>query len=184
MADSDATWDETLLAQGKYGEWFWKGLGDYAQKYIRGVDVTERYNRTLRCTVCKEVKYLGDFNLTSRSRGDHAECNKCVLNKKRSHMIVRRFEDTLPKDWDSQAACLDADPVVFFPDGQADYKKPDAKWRQYCLSCPVKDLCEQFAINSQSVGVFGGKFFTYKGNSIITVDGTTAKGRGRPKKAA
>lgn len=173
--------DETLLHEGRYGEWFWQGMSDWATKYIKG-EAVDRDNKTRICDMCHEPKYLADYTLTTRKEG-HLECNSCVLNKQKTQGEPRRFEDKLPRNWAEQGSCNGADPAIFFPEGQGAYKKPDAKWRQFCPGCPVAELCEQFAVNSKSVGVFGGKFFTFKGNAVISVDVAMAQGRGRPKKA-
>lgn len=93
------------------------------------------------------------------------------------------------RDWRDEAACKDADPMVFFDEShypRREFEKPDAEWRQYCPQCPVREACLELARKSESVGIFGGKIFMPgKGRSrhpIEFEDGSMGK-RGRPRKA-
>lgn len=93
------------------------------------------------------------------------------------------------KHWYAKAACKDADPVVFFSEGEGvdpkrEYLKPDAEWRQYCPQCPVREQCLQLARDSESVGIFGGKIFSYDYKAgFKEYDETNVPRRGRPPKA-
>lgn len=100
------------------------------------------------------------------------------------------WESDQPRGWQSEAACKDADPEVFFVDEGQDpkraYAKPDAEWRNLCPVCPVREQCLGLARESRSVGIFGGKVFTIPSkkssslNSIVEYDDTNLPPRGRP----
>lgn len=63
--------------------------------------------------------------------------------------------------WSRKAACIGADPVVFFKKGHSskmEYLKPDAEWRKFCPQCPVREACLKAARDSESVGIWGGVF--------------------------
>lgn len=54
------------------------------------------------------------------------------------------------KEWRTQAACLDADPDIFF---QSSTKAAKA----ICRECPVADECLMYAMdNNETYGVWGG----------------------------
>lgn len=56
-------------------------------------------------------------------------------------------------DWRDDAACLGADPKLFFPDSK--YVEPKAE--ALCASCPVRIECLVFAIeNKIEFGTWGG----------------------------
>jgi WhiB family transcriptional regulator, redox-sensing transcriptional regulator len=55
--------------------------------------------------------------------------------------------------WIDQAACLTADPAIFFPEGH----ESDAEAKQYCAGCPVLDCCRDYALATrEEFGVWGG----------------------------
>jgi WhiB family transcriptional regulator, redox-sensing transcriptional regulator len=55
--------------------------------------------------------------------------------------------------WTGSAACVSADPAIFFPDG--DQSGTEAK--QCCASCPVRDRCRDYALAArEEFGVWGG----------------------------
>lgn len=60
--------------------------------------------------------------------------------------------------WHQQAACLSADPELFFPNGLTGMHARQAKQaKQICGSCPVREECLEFALASrQDFGVWGG----------------------------
>lgn len=182
FADVGGNWDETLLREGKYGEWFWEGMSINARSYLRSSQQSGD-NRKIRCTRCNQRKYVGDFNLTQRKRGDHEKCNACVLRMKASQGESRRWETTQTPDWMDHAACKDGDPEVFFPSGVDEFKAPGAPWRAYCLDCPVAQLCEKFGAESRSFGVFGGVLFAELGTGSIKRVTYESPRAGRPKKA-
>ena len=61
-------------------------------------------------------------------------------------------------DWSLRAACTDLDPELFFPislqgPGQSQVERAKA----VCRTCPVREACLDYAINSrQTHGVWGG----------------------------
>lgn len=95
------------------------------------------------------------------------------------------------KRWRDEAACAEADPRIFFVEGEGvdpkqEYMKPDAEWRQYCPQCPVRELCLELARDSESVGIFGGKLFAHQTgssafNTVLEFDETNMPKRGRPR---
>jgi WhiB family transcriptional regulator, redox-sensing transcriptional regulator len=66
--------------------------------------------------------------------------------------------DIMRGDWRNDAACLHADPDLFFPDGTAEpilRQVDDAK--RICRSCPVRRLCLTWALNHGiTSGIWGG----------------------------
>lgn len=60
--------------------------------------------------------------------------------------------------WHRQAACLSADPELFFPNGSTgDHARQAAVAKRLCMSCPVRVACLEFALESrQDFGVWGG----------------------------
>lgn len=172
-------YDETLLMEGKYKEWFWNGLSEQAQGFIlRGRDLSQSI---IKCDYCHTRKPRGAFNIGTITH-DTRKCNKCSLTLPGGTLgDGTRFEDDLPTGWSEEAACAGMDPELFFPTND-EYIKPDAPWRSVCPDCPVHELCEEFARKSKSVGVFNGKLFKQSGNSRIVLTPEITKGRGRPKK--
>jgi WhiB family redox-sensing transcriptional regulator len=57
----------------------------------------------------------------------------------------------------SEAACLDADPELFFSDEEYVYdKKKTAAAKLICRGCPIKDACFQYAVDGRYQGIWGG----------------------------
>lgn len=55
--------------------------------------------------------------------------------------------------WIDRAACLTADPAIFFPERH----ESDAEAKQYRASCPVRDRCRDYALAArEEFGVWGG----------------------------
>ena len=62
--------------------------------------------------------------------------------------------DLLNQSWREYAACQYAkDPEIFFA-GDYDQRTVDAK--TFCLTCPVLQQCQEWALNSDDSGVAGG----------------------------
>ena len=61
-------------------------------------------------------------------------------------------------DWRDDAACLQADPDLFFPVGTAGPAlRQVAEARRVCLACPVRVPCLQWALSQGvSSGIWGG----------------------------
>ena len=58
--------------------------------------------------------------------------------------------------WEDRAACIDADPAVFFPDKLTQANEAAAK--RYCARCPSRQACLECAVADPSLdhGVWGG----------------------------
>ena len=61
-------------------------------------------------------------------------------------------------DWRERAACLNADPALFFPVGNTGPAIAQiAEAKTVCRSCSVVDVCLKWALdNGQDAGVWGG----------------------------
>ena len=61
-------------------------------------------------------------------------------------------------DWRMRAACLSADPELFFPlSDQGPARDRTARAKRICFACPVRLPCLDFALESgQAHGVWGG----------------------------
>ena len=60
--------------------------------------------------------------------------------------------------WKDQANCKNVDTNVFFPNDMGQIKPEKmTEALHYCYSCPVKEQCLEYAINSNiQVGIWGG----------------------------
>jgi WhiB family redox-sensing transcriptional regulator len=61
-------------------------------------------------------------------------------------------------DWRDDAACRDADPELFFPDGDIRSARAQVKTAKLiCRGCPVSATCLNWALASgQEAGIWGG----------------------------
>jgi len=61
-------------------------------------------------------------------------------------------------DWRADAACRDADPELFFPDGDVRSARAHVKTAKLiCRGCPVSATCLNWALASgQEAGIWGG----------------------------
>jgi WhiB family transcriptional regulator, redox-sensing transcriptional regulator len=61
-------------------------------------------------------------------------------------------------DWRDDAACRDADPELFFPDGDIRSTQAHVKTAKLiCRGCPVSAVCLNWALDSgQEAGIWGG----------------------------
>ena len=61
-------------------------------------------------------------------------------------------------DWHDHAACRDADPDLFFPDGAIRSARAQVKAAKLiCRGCPVRTICLSWALASgQEHGIWGG----------------------------
>ena len=61
-------------------------------------------------------------------------------------------------DWRGDAACRDADPELFFPDGDIRSARAQVKTAKLiCRGCPVSATCLSWALASgQEAGIWGG----------------------------
>ena len=76
--------------------------------------------------------------------------------------------------WQLRAACLEADPELFFPSHGGHYaNRAIREAKEFCSRCPVTEECLQYAIEyeedippSDWVGVYGG--LTHKERELKT----------------
>jgi WhiB family redox-sensing transcriptional regulator len=63
-----------------------------------------------------------------------------------------------PADWRSRAACRDADPDLFFPEGTAGPALQTAeRAKRLCGACPVQARCLDWALDHHAAfGIWGG----------------------------
>jgi hypothetical protein len=149
-------YDETLLYQGRYGEWFQTSLTEHARAWVNRKQcptcgVTPRTNHRCRCQDrTTEPEWVNRESLT----------------------------------WMLKAACRGADLEIFFPDNEAIFNQPDAPWREYCCCCEVTGACILFAVDSKTKsGVYGGKFL--RPSHRVPSKNPTGTGKpGRPRKKA
>lgn len=66
--------------------------------------------------------------------------------------------DTETWEWLRHAACVDADPELFFPVGETGPAAEQAeRAKQVCHSCPVEERCLEWALQTnRTSGVWGG----------------------------
>ena len=69
-----------------------------------------------------------------------------------------RPDRDLRPDWRDDAACRDADPELFFPDGDIRSARAQVKTAKLiCRGCPVSATCLSWALASgQEAGIWGG----------------------------
>ena len=67
------------------------------------------------------------------------------------------MDDTLP-DWRAEAACVTADPELFFPFAAGALSARQANQaRRICARCPVRVQCLKFAMDiPEAHGIWGG----------------------------
>lgn len=66
-----------------------------------------------------------------------------------------RMTEGRPFDWMNQAACLGANPELFFPDRGENLDAEEA--RQICRGCSFREDCLEYALaNHERFGVWGG----------------------------
>jgi WhiB family redox-sensing transcriptional regulator len=61
-------------------------------------------------------------------------------------------------DWRDYAACRDADPELFFPEGNIRSARAQVVMAKlFCRGCPVRTTCLRWALASgQEAGIWGG----------------------------
>ena len=74
-----------------------------------------------------------------------------------STAVARLAREHRP-DWRDDAACRDADPELFFPDGDLRSARLQVKAAKLtCRACPVSAICLSWALdNGQEAGIWGG----------------------------
>jgi len=80
-----------------------------------------------------------------------------VPARRRVDGVALKWSTTL-MDWRDKAACLTADPELFFPIGNTGPAVEQIeKAKAVCATCPVTEMCLQYALDtSQDSGVWGG----------------------------
>jgi WhiB family redox-sensing transcriptional regulator len=74
-----------------------------------------------------------------------------------SQGLLPRRPDTEGGDWRHYAACRDIDPELFFPLGTSDACEIQIEAaKQICRTCPVREPCLRWALDSGDAGVWGG----------------------------
>lgn len=67
--------------------------------------------------------------------------------------------ESMSGNWQDRAACLRADPELFFPVGErarSDLDKIQAA-KAFCVSCLVKEQCLEYALEKhEDFGIWGG----------------------------
>ena len=60
--------------------------------------------------------------------------------------------------WRNDAACLDEDPELFFPEGESErYQRQIEAALEVCATCPVIEECLSYALEAdQRTGIWGG----------------------------
>lgn len=75
----------------------------------------------------------------------------------RALSLARLADAETSADWRAHGACTDADPDLFFPDGETKVFHPQiAEARAYCGRCPVTAACLDYALaTNQTDGIWG-----------------------------
>ncbi len=75
-----------------------------------------------------------------------------------TELLSQRAERPVRRDWRTSAACLTADPELFFPVSSIGPAREDiAAAKAVCHSCAVRRQCLQFALATHQIyGVWGG----------------------------
>lgn len=174
-------WTEDLLRERRYKDWFWDGLQD------GGRTLRVDPNPKIICRYCRVPKFRSEFSLN-----DHPtirRCNLCILTRQNLYSPYRWLRAGSLK-WREKATCQGVDVSVFFPEDSqgrltsSGWRHPRARWRIYCSVCPVMAECEAFARASKSTGIFGGKLFILRGNTLTVYEDTSTNSAapGRPRK--
>jgi WhiB family transcriptional regulator, redox-sensing transcriptional regulator len=93
--------------------------------------------------------------------GNRALCGACFMRYRRGGEIrdpgptgTANIERTFDSSWRKDAACIGADPDLFYPEGD---KRKIAQARAICAQCPVIEECREFALKLRDpFGIFGG----------------------------
>jgi WhiB family transcriptional regulator, redox-sensing transcriptional regulator len=68
-------------------------------------------------------------------------------------------DTTRQPDWHARAACRNADPELFFPEGTlGPARQAAAQAQRICFACPVRARCLDWALtNGATYGIWGGR---------------------------
>ena len=89
-------------------------------------------------------------------------CTRCRAAKTAQNAIYRTSREVEHPGvgWLADAICAGVNPDVFFPTTTEDVALSEAEARSYCVRCPVKDACRDYAISTrEEMGVWGGMNF-------------------------
>ncbi len=69
-----------------------------------------------------------------------------------------QVSDATDHAWRNEAACLEEDPELFFPEGESErYQRQIDAALEVCATCPVIDECLSYALEAdQRTGIWGG----------------------------
>lgn len=80
--------------------------------------------------------------------------------------MTRQYTDgttrAIVADWRDLAECLEADPDLFYPDGDtsafatAPIRRQIDEAKTYCCQCPVTGECLDWALGRTEFGIWGG----------------------------
>src|SRR4029077_14139104 len=88
--------------------------------------------------------------------GDHpAQRDHLEVGERTSRRGVSMGRQVIPIErpqWMDFAACIGADPEIFFPERGARWDEA----LEYCDCCRVREPCLQYALDHRSIGVWGG----------------------------
>jgi WhiB family redox-sensing transcriptional regulator len=124
---------------------------------------------------------------TADNRTDRREeqCGTADLSGAGQNLGGPAFPGAETWEWLRRAACVDADPELFFPVGESGPAAAQAeRAKRVCHSCPVEEQCLQWALNtSRTTGVWGGtdeeerRRLRRRGDRRRPAQGATARGR-------
>jgi WhiB family transcriptional regulator, redox-sensing transcriptional regulator len=84
--------------------------------------------------------------------------------------------------WRSDAACLDEDPELFFPEGESErYQRQIEAALEVCAACPVSAECLDYALDAdQRTGIWGGTTAEHRRRIRLGAAGVASARRPRP----
>lgn len=104
-----------------------------------------------------------------RQSAGHGRCANCASRERKAGSRRRRAgisDPIITRGWREQSVCVGADPLLFEADGVnlvPEYAQGAAL--RYCLTCPVRVLCEGEARLNADLGLRGGMWRT--GTQVI-----------------
>lgn len=112
-------------------------------------------------------------------------CDPCAVRPRRARREGELFSrDLYNPCWMERSACKDATPEerdYFFADSLS--KEVDYAANNFCKNCPVLDECLQYAYDTKSFGLWGGKYFRQAANgSQRRPTNVIVRGRPGPRK--
>lgn len=112
------------------------------------------------CEPCyRRHDHLGDLDRFPTVRGDQEWRERYRLDpaKPRPAPPTEPAPETSGRAWSKHAACLDADPELFFPISESNNNPQVQQAKAVCRACPVRDACLDWALRAgEPAGVWGG----------------------------